>query len=82
MFIIYKVIFIASRSRLLFAITFIPLFELYSTSRINNVQLTMNGVLYNNCDNIKLLMLYSRVIPSTINNNDIMVLIIEPSLFP
>ena len=49
---------------------------------MNRVQLIINGVLYKNWDNIKLLMLYRRVIASDIKINDMVIFIIKPNLLP
>ena len=63
-------------------ITFIPLLVLYITSAINREQLIINGVLYSNWDNIKLIILYSSVIPRISSNIEIIMLMIKPMIGP
>ena len=69
--IVYNKIFIVNRIRDNLVITLIPLFVVYTISIMNREQLIKNGVLYKNCDNIKLFMLYSSVIPRHVSSNDI-----------
>lgn len=75
-------IFNINNNRLDLVITLIPLLVLYIISIINRVHDIMNGVLYNNCDNMKLIMLYRIVIPRTINNRDKIMFIIVPKREP
>ena len=81
-FMVYKKILIPNNNNAAFEITFIPLLLQYITKIINNEQLIIKGVLYKNCDSIKLLMLYKRVIANGTSNNDIIILIQKPIFLP
>jgi len=60
----------------------IPLIELYTARAVKRIMLIIIGVLYRNCDVVKLLTLYKMVIANINKINEIMILMMVPRVLP